>query len=35
VADKQVSEACHKVQNIGGKDQAAYGDVKADLKKAV
>jgi uncharacterized protein YjbJ (UPF0337 family) len=34
VGDKEL-EAKGKVQNIGGKAQAAYGDVKADLKKAV
>ena len=34
VGDEEL-EAKGTVQNIGGKAQAKYGDVKADLKKAV
>jgi uncharacterized protein YjbJ (UPF0337 family) len=34
IGDKEM-EIKGKAQNIGGKSQAAYGDLKADLKKAV
>ncbi len=34
IGDREM-EIKGKAQNIGGKSQAAYGDVKADLKKAV
>jgi uncharacterized protein YjbJ (UPF0337 family) len=34
VGDKDL-ELKGKIQNTGGKAQAAYGDVKADLKKVV